>query len=87
MYLHIFYTIFIHIHTFRPVILFICVANKGFWAELLGFGDFYYELAVQIVEICYQTRNQNGGLIDLNDLKQRLESIRPKAQSGKDISE
>jgi ESCRT-II complex subunit VPS22 len=54
---------------------------------LLGFGDFYYELAVQIVEICYQTRNQNGGLIDLNDLKQRLESIRPKAQSGKDISE
>ena len=23
-------------------------SNKGFWVELLGFGDFYYELAVQI---------------------------------------
>lgn len=23
-------------------------SNKGFWAELLGFGDFYYELGVQI---------------------------------------
>ena len=23
-------------------------SNKGFWTELLGFGDFYYELAVQI---------------------------------------
>ena len=23
-------------------------SNKGFWTELLGFGDFYYELGVQI---------------------------------------
>jgi ESCRT-II complex subunit VPS22 len=23
-------------------------SQKGFWAELLGFGDFYYELGVQI---------------------------------------
>ena len=27
-------------------------AGKGFWAEKLGVGDFYYELAVQIVEVC-----------------------------------
>lgn len=25
-------------------------SNKGFWTEMLGFGDFYYELAVQIGE-------------------------------------
>lgn len=25
-------------------------ANKGFWSEMLGVGDFYYELAVQIIE-------------------------------------
>ena len=25
-------------------------SNKGFWAELLGFGDFYYELGVQIAD-------------------------------------
>ena len=26
------------------------VANKGFWSELLGVGDFYYELGVEAVE-------------------------------------
>ncbi|KAE8734900.1 Vacuolar protein sorting-associated protein 22-like protein 1 [Hibiscus syriacus] len=36
-------------------------SNKGFWAELLGIGDFYYELGVQIVEICLATRPLNGG--------------------------
>ena len=23
-------------------------SNKGVWAQLLGFGDFYYELGVQV---------------------------------------
>ena len=27
-------------------------SNKGFWAEMLGFGDFYYELGVQIGARC-----------------------------------
>ncbi|MCO5567053.1 hypothetical protein L7F22_020738 [Adiantum nelumboides] len=43
-------------------------SNKGFWAELLGIGDFYYELGVQIVDICLATRPYNGGLIDLEKL-------------------
>lgn len=43
-------------------------SNKGFWAELLGIGDFYYELGVQIVDICLATRVHNGGLIDLQEL-------------------
>eukprot|EP00899_Mesostigma_viride_P024472 jgi/Mesvir1/5209/Mv15340-RA.1 len=44
-------------------------SNKGFWAEVLGIGDFYYELGVQIVDACLATRPYNGGLIDLNDLR------------------
>ena len=32
------------------------LANKGFWSELLGLGDFYYELGVQIVDVCMATR-------------------------------
>lgn len=36
-------------------------ASKGFWAEKLGFGDFYYELGIQIVEICVATNHINGG--------------------------
>lgn len=38
------------------------------WAQLLGFGDFYYELGVQVVEACWATRSHNGGLLDLGSL-------------------
>ena len=31
-------------------------SKKGFWAEILNVGDFYYTLAVQILEVCLQTR-------------------------------
>lgn len=37
------------------------LASKGFWAEKLGFGDFYYEIGVQIIEICMATNHVNGG--------------------------
>jgi len=43
-------------------------SNKGFWAEVLGFGDFYYQLGVQIVEACLASRASNGGLIELSAL-------------------
>ncbi|KAM7251790.1 hypothetical protein ACFE04_023673 [Oxalis oulophora] len=51
-------------------------SNKGFWAELLGIGDFYYELGVQIVDICLATRPLNGGLIDLQELRNLLRQRR-----------
>ncbi|KAG7031410.1 Vacuolar protein sorting-associated protein 22-like 1 [Cucurbita argyrosperma subsp. argyrosperma] len=55
-------------------------SNKGFWAELLGIGDFYYEIGVQIVDICLSTRPHNGGLISLQELctllRQRRKSDR-----------
>ena len=51
-------------------------ANKGFWAELLGVGDFYYELGIQIIEICLATRPINGGLIEMGELKRRVEKAR-----------
>ncbi|KAI8611276.1 EAP30/Vps36 family-domain-containing protein [Chytriomyces sp. MP71] len=53
-------------------------SNKGFWAEMLGVGDFYYELAVQIAEICIATRERNGGLIDVEELKRHLDRMRGK---------
>ena len=40
-------------------------SNKGMWAQLLGFGDFYYELGVQIVEASLATRAYNGGFMEL----------------------
>eukprot|EP01100_Stratorugosa_tubuloviscum_P011759 TRINITY_DN5332_c0_g1_i3.p1 TRINITY_DN5332_c0_g1~~TRINITY_DN5332_c0_g1_i3.p1 ORF type:complete len:190 (-),score=80.02 TRINITY_DN5332_c0_g1_i3:37-606(-) len=51
-------------------------SKKGFWGELLGVGDFYYELAVQIVEICLKTRNTNGGIIDIDQLCNHVQTIR-----------
>ena len=47
-------------------------SNKGFWASLLGVGDFYYELGVQIVDECVQTRPLNGGLIEISELVELL---------------
>ncbi|XP_056682861.1 vacuolar protein sorting-associated protein 22 homolog 1 isoform X2 [Spinacia oleracea] len=55
-------------------------SNKGFWAELLGIGDFYYELGVQIVEICLATRSLNGGLINLQELLDLLRLKRKNAR-------
>ncbi|KAI0497725.1 hypothetical protein KFK09_020959 [Dendrobium nobile] len=57
-------------------------SNKGFWAELLGIGDFYYELGVQIVEICLATRSHNGGLINLQELCSLLSQRRRTAREA-----
>lgn len=44
------------------IILFFSIAGKGFWSEMLGVGDFYYELGVQIIEVCLALKHRNGGL-------------------------
>lgn len=59
-------------------------SNKGFWAEMLGVGDFYYELGVQIIEVCLATSHRNGGLIGLEELRDRLVASRGKR--SQDIS-
>jgi ESCRT-II complex subunit VPS22 len=45
------------------------------WAQMLGgsVNDFYFSIAVQIVEICRSTRFENGGLISVMELKKRLQ--------------
>ncbi|ORZ25416.1 EAP30/Vps36 family-domain-containing protein [Absidia repens] len=53
-------------------------SNKGFWADMLGVGDFYYELGIQIIEACMQTRSRDGGLTALQDLTKRLDRMRGK---------
>jgi len=58
-------------------------SGKGFWSEMLGVGDFYYELGVQIVEICMATTPRNGGLMPLEELRERL----GKARSRKGTNE
>ncbi|KAI0460343.1 EAP30/Vps36 family-domain-containing protein [Xylaria acuta] len=44
------------------------------WAQLLGrtVNDFYFELAVRVVEVCGATRGENGGLIGVLELRDRV---------------
>eukprot|EP00775_Hariotina_reticulata_P006892 gene6892-7108_t len=44
-------------------------SNKGMWNELLGLGDFYYELGVQLLEACMASRPMNGGIVELGQLR------------------
>lgn len=60
--------------------------GKGFWS-VLGMGDFYYELAVQIVEVCLATNDKNGGLIGLNELRTRLIKARGQGKQHQEISQ
>lgn len=60
-------------------------SSKGFWASLLGVGDFYFEVGIQIIEICLATRDLNGGLITLEDLRKRVIASRSKTQQ-QDVS-
>ena len=62
-------------------------SKKGYWAELLGVGEFYFELAVQIVEICVATRNKNGGLIRLDELLFKIKKKRGLKPEDTSISE
>jgi ESCRT-II complex subunit VPS22 len=62
-------------------------SGKGFWADLLGFGDFYYELGVKLITICLQTRNVNGGIITLKDLLVRLRGYHGKNSSIANINQ
>lgn len=61
-------------------------SSKGFWSELLGVGDFYYEIAVQVIEVCMATSQRNGGLITLGELRHKLIKARGKAQHHQNIS-
>lgn len=50
-------------------------SGKGFWS-VLGMGDFYYELGVQVVEVCLAANHSTGGLLELDELRQRLIAAR-----------
>ena len=53
---------------------------KGFWADILGVGDFYFELGILVIQICIQTRSRNGGIISLTDLLERIHTHKKKSK-------
>ncbi len=57
------------------------------WAQLLGqsVNDFYFELAVRVVEVCAETRAENGGLIEVRKVRDRI--ARGRMEGSSEITE
>jgi ESCRT-II complex subunit VPS22 len=58
------------------------LSKKGFWGKVLGMGDFYYELAVKVAEVCLASRTRNGGIISIAEVKSILAARKTKFQLG-----
>lgn len=56
-------------------------SSANFWTKLLGVGDFYYELAIQIVEVCMATNHRNGGIMSMSELLTRVKASRSRSNS------
>ena len=57
-------------------------SKKGFWAEILGVGDFYFDLGVKIITISISTRATNGGILPIQDLVDRLTAQRERSAAA-----
>jgi ESCRT-II complex subunit VPS22 len=46
----------------------------SFWTQIMGgdMNDFYFEVAVRVVELCRETRAENGGLIGVEECRNRV---------------
>jgi len=62
-------------------------SGKGFWSNMLDIGDFYYELGVQIVEVCMASAHKTGGLMELGELRQKLVRARGRGSHHQEITE
>ena len=57
-------------------------SKKGFWSAMLGLGDFYFELGVQVVTVTMATRELNGGLLSVDELLAKLAKLRSRTAAG-----
>lgn len=46
----------------------------SFWTQIMGgdMNDFYFEVAVRVVELCRETRSDNGGLIGVEECRKKV---------------
>ena len=62
---------------------------NGIWSDLLGLGDWQYELGIQIIDVCVSTKHLNGGLIRVEDLIRGVLRLRtgkdPFSIKGKEV--
>ncbi|KAI9216920.1 vacuolar protein sorting-associated protein 22-like protein 1-like protein [Blastocladiella britannica] len=66
--------------------------SKGYWGQVLGINDFYYDLSVRILETCMAIRETVGPLVPLSILLGQLNRNRARRDGdqedpGDEISE
>ncbi|CAD6580091.1 MAG: hypothetical protein CYPHOPRED_001085 [Cyphobasidiales sp. Tagirdzhanova-0007] len=49
--------------------------RKGVW-DFLGVGEWTYALAIQVVDVCLQTRETNGGLMEMDEVVRGVTRLR-----------
>lgn len=49
--------------------------RKGIW-DHVGVGQWTYELAVQVVDVCLRSRDLNGGLMDMDEVLRGVRALR-----------
>ncbi|KAL7626700.1 ESCRT II complex subunit Dot2 [Parahypoxylon ruwenzoriense] len=61
--------------------------SSSMWAQLLGrsVNDFYFELAVRVVEVCGATRGENGGLIGVREVREKV--MRGRMEGAPEITD
>jgi ESCRT-II complex subunit VPS22 len=61
----------------------------SFWTQILGgdMNDFYFEVAVRVVELCRETRSENGGLIGVEECRKRVGKGKAIIGGGLEVSE
>lgn len=62
-------------------------SSNSYWSKMLGVGDFYYQLGIQIIDICLATSKNNGGIIRLPELLNRVKQIRTRSSRSSDQQE
>ncbi|CCG84863.1 protein of unknown function [Taphrina deformans PYCC 5710] len=62
-------------------------SSKGsFWNAMAGLQELYHNLAIQVVEICRRSRSQNGGLMRVSDICEKINTHNRKF-GGDEVSE
>eukprot|EP00920_Eleutheroschizon_duboscqi_P004209 GHVT01009690.1.p1 GENE.GHVT01009690.1~~GHVT01009690.1.p1 ORF type:complete len:284 (-),score=19.27 GHVT01009690.1:2610-3461(-) len=51
-------------------------SSKSVWTRILGIGNFYTELSIQVLTVCMITRDDNGGLLEIQQCLRQLRNLR-----------
>jgi ESCRT-II complex subunit VPS22 len=65
-------------------------SRKSFWSQAFGglaFGDYYYELAVKVAEVCFATRSSNGGIMAVDEALTILNRNKKTKMKGANIKQ